>query len=412
MSDAEMPSANPTEQPTATEVITDPSNPAVLEKYKLASSIAQSALAAVVADIKPEAKVFDLAAKGDSVIREQTSKFLNKDKKLEKGVAFPTSVAVNSIVGNCSPSSVANNTTTLQAGDVVKIDLSVHIDGYIAAVAQTVVVQPLTTDAEKLKKVADLMHALNTAGEAVMRVMRPGNKNTAVTDIIARVATTFGVTPVQGVLSHSMDRFVLDGPKVILNRGGEFDREARVEEFEFQPNQVIAFDLVLSTGDGKPRQHEDATTIYKRIPDSKYALKLSASREVFSDIVKQAPVFPFTLRTFDSAKAKIAMKECLQHGLFNAYPVLTEKAGEIVAQSKFTVLITEQGAVKLTAPAIDLKGLSTEVKVADEEIKKLLAAPVLIKNDADAAAKAKKNAAKRAAKAKKAAAGGSAAMEQ
>lgn len=63
---------------------------------------------------------------------------------MEKGIAFPTCVSVNNICAHYSPlvsdaNETEKETATLKEGDVVKIDLGVHIDGYIALVGHTVV---------------------------------------------------------------------------------------------------------------------------------------------------------------------------------------------------------------------------------------------------------------------------------
>ena len=49
--------------------------------------------------------------------------------KLERGVAFPTCVSVNYIMGHYSP--MKDESTTLAEGDVAKIDLGAHMDGYV-----------------------------------------------------------------------------------------------------------------------------------------------------------------------------------------------------------------------------------------------------------------------------------------
>jgi len=63
---------------------------------------------------------------------------------MEKGIAFPTSISINEICAHYSPLvSDANEkekeVATIKEGDVVKVDLGVHIDGYIALVGHTVV---------------------------------------------------------------------------------------------------------------------------------------------------------------------------------------------------------------------------------------------------------------------------------
>ena len=65
---------------------------------------------------------------------------------------------------------------------------------------------------------ADVMKAVVTAGEAAIRKLRPGVNNSEVAKAIGRVAEDFGVRVVEGVLSHNMKRYVIDGNKVILNK--------------------------------------------------------------------------------------------------------------------------------------------------------------------------------------------------
>lgn len=47
-----------------------------------------------------------------------------------------------------------------------------------------------------------------------------------------------------------MKQFVIDANKCVLNRPSP---EAKVEDGEFEENEVYAIDIVVSTGDGKTR---------------------------------------------------------------------------------------------------------------------------------------------------------------
>ena len=58
---------------------------------------------------------------------------------LFQGIAFPTCLSVNHAICHFSPL-VSEADQTLEEGDMVKIDMGAHIDGYIAVVAHTVVV--------------------------------------------------------------------------------------------------------------------------------------------------------------------------------------------------------------------------------------------------------------------------------
>ena len=68
----------------------------------------------------------------------------------------------------------------LAAGDVVKIDLGCHVDGYIAVAAHTLIVAPESVISGPL---ADVINAAYTAAEVAARLIRVGNTNKQVRDI-------------------------------------------------------------------------------------------------------------------------------------------------------------------------------------------------------------------------------------
>ena len=83
---------------------------------------------------KTDASVRELCMLGDKRLTEETGKAFKKDKKLTKGIAFPTCLSVNHIICHFSPL-VSEPDLTLAEGDMVKIDMGAHIDGFIAVVA-------------------------------------------------------------------------------------------------------------------------------------------------------------------------------------------------------------------------------------------------------------------------------------
>lgn len=80
---------------------------------------------------------------------------------MEKGQAFPVCISVNNCVGHFSP--LQEGEETLKEGDVAKIDLAVHVDGYIASVAQSIFVTAEGKPATG--KLADLLTATYQASE-------------------------------------------------------------------------------------------------------------------------------------------------------------------------------------------------------------------------------------------------------
>ncbi|XP_039145365.1 ERBB-3 BINDING PROTEIN 1 [Dioscorea cayenensis subsp. rotundata] len=320
----------------------DLTSPDVVTKYKTAAEILNKALQLVVSECKAKVKVVDICEKGDAFIREQTGNvYKNVKKKIERGVAFPTCVSVNNTVCHFSP--LASDETVLEENDIVKIDMGCHIDGFIAVVAHTYVIQdgPLTGRA------ADVLAAASTAADVALRLVRPGKKNKDVTEAIQKVAAAYDCKIVEGVLSHQLKQFVIDGNKVILSVTSP---ETRVDDAEFEENEVYAVDIVTSTGDGKPKLlDEKQTTIYKRAVDKNYHLKMKTSRFIFSEISQRFPIMPFTARALEEKRARLGLVECVNHDLLQPFPVLYEKPGDFVAHIKFTVLLMPNGSDRITS---------------------------------------------------------------
>ena len=117
---------------------------------------------------------------------------------------------------------------------------------FIAAVAHTHVLQ----EGSVTGRAADVIAAANTAAEVALRLVRPGRKNQDVTDAIQKVAAAYDCRIVEGVLGHQMKQFVIDANKVVLNVSNP---DTRVDDAEFEENEVYAIDIVASTGEGKPK---------------------------------------------------------------------------------------------------------------------------------------------------------------
>jgi methionine aminopeptidase len=65
--------------------------------------------------------VLDLVKLSDDLIFERTSKLYNNKKGITKGVAFPTSISVNNVVGHFAPMEKDSPQPMLKTGDIVKV---------------------------------------------------------------------------------------------------------------------------------------------------------------------------------------------------------------------------------------------------------------------------------------------------
>ncbi|KAJ3166969.1 Proliferation-associated protein 2G4 [Geranomyces variabilis] len=363
----------------------------VVTKYQTAADIANRALKKVVEAAADGAKLVDLCALGDRTIEELAEKIYNKGK-VTKGIAFPTCVSPNTAICHMSPlASDPEGAIVLKTGDVVRIELGVHVDGYISQVAHTLVLGATKENPVKGRQ-ADVMQAAYLATEAAIRLLRPGNTNTQVSNAVQIIAEDFECKPVEGMLSHQVSRNVLDGKKQIILNPSEGQKKD-IEESTFEEGEVYSLDILVSSGEGKPRTLETRTTVYKRQPDITYNLKMKTSREVLSKVIKSFGTMSFSLRHFeDEKKARMGIVECANHSLVQPYQVLYEKEDAVVAHFMYTVLLMPNGPLKITSFPWDQELVKSDKEVKDGGIKDLLKQSVKT-NKAKANKKKKKAAA-------------------
>lgn len=140
-------------------------------------------------------------------------------------------------------------------------------------------------------------------------MIKEAGTNTSITEAIAQICEVYEVNPVEGVLSHKMKKHLIDGNDVIINKA---TADQKVEEYEFVAGDVIGLDVFVSTGEGKPKESEFRTTVYKRELDTQYNLKIKSARAFFSEVNKRFPTLPFSIRAFeDSTMAKVGVLECI-----------------------------------------------------------------------------------------------------
>jgi len=345
----------------------DLSNPEVVAKYRAAAEVAHRAMEEVMKLCKAGARIVEICKAGDAFITAECKKAFPKNK-IERGIAFPTCVSVNNIAGHFSP--LKDDKTVLQKNDVVKIDLGAHIDGFIALFARTLVVEP---DGAVTGKAADVITAAQVAMNAAVHMLQIGKSNEEISEVIKRVAEAYHVHPLEGVLSHQMNRFLIDGDKVIMNKPMV---DQRVEKCTVEANDVWCIDIVMSTGEGVAREGDLRTTVFKRSLEKMYMLKLKASRYLLQQINRKCPVFPFTIRCFDDERqARMGVSEMVSHGMVDPYPVLFEKEHEIIAQFKTTVFVLPKNTRPAFTPALP-EYVKSEFTCEDDLVKAALATPL------------------------------------
>lgn len=274
--------------------------------------------------------------------------------------------------------------TCLKNGDLVKIELGAHIDGFPVLVGTSLVVGGVECCSEA---VADALAALETAGEAALRCIKPGRTSTDFISTLSSIYSEFGVVSLEGNSSYQVLKDNLDGTesgKVIVTAPADPSKKSPLTEFKV--GQIWNIDLAVSSGgEGKVKELPDEkVTVYRKTNLSNYSLKIKSSRQVFSEIGNNFGHMPFHVRALeDGKKARFALSECVNHGLLQPYQVLTEKnSSAVVARVICTVLLLPNGPYKLsnwTSPSLG----RSQKTLSNVEIKKLLEEPVRLSKKKD-----------------------------
>ncbi|CAO1633097.1 unnamed protein product [Sympodiomycopsis kandeliae] len=349
----------------------------LLTKYKTAGEITSKALKAVIAAVKEGATVGELSKVGDEAVKEGTGAVYKSDKKLQKGSAFPTTISVNNVICNSAPlASSEAFSAALKAGDVVKIQLGSHIDGYPAIAAETVVVgasasKPVDGPA------ADAIKAAYVGAETAIRLLKPGAITTEISKEVEKAIKQFDVRAVEGMQTNQVDKDVIDGKKkIVLNP----DPQQRPEAHKLEENEVFAVDISVTTSkEGKPKTDESATTIYKKT-GSTYLLKMATSRKVFSEIQKKAGAFPFSIGALEDERGRsMGVRECVNHNLLTSFDQQYDaQSGAVTTQFFFTAIVSSKGAIRVTPEPswYSADVVKSSKDVSDESLKTLLSQPV------------------------------------
>ncbi|XP_031781899.1 proliferation-associated protein 2G4 isoform X2 [Nasonia vitripennis] len=291
----------------------------VVTKYKMAGDIVNRVLKQVLNKCITGASVREICEYGDSLLVEETSKVFKKEKDLKKGIAFPTCLSVNNCICHFSPIS-SEPDLHLKNDDIVKIDLGAHIDGFIAVVAHTIIVNALA-DTKIHGRKADVILAAHYASQAALRLLKPGIETYTITETVGQICESYKCKPVEGMLSHQLKQFKIDGEKTIIQNPNDAQKKEH-EKFTMEMHEVYAMDVIVSTGEGIGKEQDTRVTIFKKTEET-YQLKLKASRSFYSEVSHKHGLMPFNLRTFeDEKKAKMAVVECVNHRLIEPFQAL------------------------------------------------------------------------------------------
>jgi len=292
-----------------------------LEKTRAAGKIAARCREWAREAIQPGVKLRTILETIESMIREDGA-----------APAFPAQTSRNECAAHYCSS--PDDETVYEEGDVVKVDMGVHVDGWIADTACTV---DLSGDGRN----ADLIQASADALAAAISLVEPGRPVSEIGAAVERTITKAGFEPVRNLTGHGLDRWKVHCAPQIPSygeRGG-----GRLAE-----GMVVAIEPFACTGRGFIHEAGRAEVFMLVRPPRK-------ARGVDKEVLKAMQSWrglPIARRYFDHLDrdaVEDTISKLARQGVLVRYPPLVEQAGVFVAQTEHTLFLGPDGVEIITA---------------------------------------------------------------
>jgi methionyl aminopeptidase len=235
--------------------------------------------------------------------------------------AFPTNISINDIAAHYSPRS--DDKLTFKRGDLVKVDVGAHVDGYIGDTAVTVEV--------RTKNWTNLIDASSKALTMAIEMIGEGVPVGSIGGTIERAIKSNGFVPVTNLTGHGMNQYNLHAGLTIANY--DDGNPTKVTK-----DMILAIEPFATHGAGEVRNLKSGN-IYRIFRDRE--VKDEKAMEHFRLIKENFGTLPFCERwcTALDPKAPNHLKTLVRHGVLFAYPILSEVKGGMVSQTEHTVVI-------------------------------------------------------------------------
>jgi len=269
-----------------------------------------------------------LTKPGVSLIK--ISEELEKEaEKLKVKWAFPVDFSINEM---------AAHVTTLHddkavAEGLLKIDLGVCVDGYIADMAKTI---DLTPD----KKYSALISASSDALNEAIKKIKYGVEIREIGKTIHDTIIKKGFSPIRNLSGHELKRNILHAGITIPNYDN--NNTAKLEE------GIYAVEPFATTGEGIVQDSK---------PSGSYMLKQikpvrdAKTRQILQFIEKEYSTLPFSSRWIIKKfglYSLMALKILEQNEIIHQFSQLVEKSRMPVSQSEHTILVEKNKVSVLT----------------------------------------------------------------
>ncbi|MDI9610748.1 MAG: type II methionyl aminopeptidase [Archaeoglobaceae archaeon] len=256
----------------------------------------------------------------------EVAEFAEK-KIIELGAkpAFPCNISINSDAAHFTPAK--NDDRVFKKGDLVKIDLGAHIDGYIADMAISI----------DLGDHSELIKASKEAVFNAINEIKAGIDTAKLGKIIEDTIRGYGFKPIVNLTGHGLMPYIAHAPPSIYNY-------ATQRGIELKEGMIIAIEPFATNGVGRVAERGECE-IYSLLNPKSARLKMV--REMLNEIIEKYKTLPFAKRWLSKAP-EIFISKLVREGVLRDYPVLSEVSGGIVSQWEHTVIVEKDSARVVT----------------------------------------------------------------
>jgi len=286
------------------------------EAGRIASAVREHAALRIVAG----ASVRDVCQEADEEIARRGG-----------GAAFPTQSSRNEIAAHYCPS--PTDDTKYEDGDLAKLDLGVHVDGYVVDTA-------LTVNVGDRPENRALVNAARAALDAAIAAAGAGVAIRTISGAIETTIRSHGLRPMRNLCGHGVGRWRVHCPPPVPNiMEPTSDRLPQGAVVAFEPFATTGGGLVVEQGQAEVFRFDPAR------PDPE-----GADAEVMA-LIRAFRGLPFARRqlrgpTAENLEATLALLRSRR--ALQAYPPLVEASGRPVAQAEHTLYLGPEGVVVLT----------------------------------------------------------------
>jgi methionyl aminopeptidase len=293
-----------------------------LKKFRLSGKILRETREEMRLFVREGMPIIEVCEKTESLISEKGGK-----------PAFPCNVSINEVAAHYT--SPPDDKRRIPEKAVVKVDLGVHIDGYVTDTAFTACFNP---NHKLMTEVAEL--ALKTAVENVHGGMAVGK----IGGLIENAIKNRGFKPISNLTGHSVGRF-------LIHAGTSIPNVSQLSLTKVRAGEIYAIEPFVTLPDAEGRVEDGSEKTIFRFVKAK-SLQSSHAKRLSKHIEANFKTLPFAERWLKGAVPKEkhdeAFKELLKSRTLMAYAVFVEASGKPVTQAEHTVLITEDGCEVLT----------------------------------------------------------------